>query len=76
MQRITSPWCPYARMNPIGFGNAPDDILLRSRLRKMVTKNIGIMCYGLPLSPNPRSVLYGNIGGTDELDVMTEDFAP
>jgi predicted Zn-dependent protease len=66
----------YARMNPVVFGNAPDAALLQSRLRKMVTKNIGIMCYGLPLSPNPTSVLYGNIGGTDELDVMTEDFAP
>jgi hypothetical protein len=32
--------------------------------------------YGLPLSSNPRSVLYGKIGGTDELDVMTEYFDP
>ena len=66
----------YARMNPVIFGNLPDDELLQSRLRKMVTKNVGIMCYGLPLSPDPRSVMYGNIGGTDELDVMTEDFDP
>jgi len=66
----------YARMDPVTLGNARDEKLLESRLRKMVTKNIGILCYGLPLSVDPRSVLYGNIGGTDELDVMTEDFAP
>jgi predicted Zn-dependent protease len=66
----------YARMRPEAFGNAPDDILLESRLRKMVMKDIGIMCYGFPLSQNPRSVLYGSIDGTDELDVMTEAFDP
>ena len=66
----------YARMDPAFFGNARDEKLLQSRLRKMVTKNIGVLCYGLPLSGDPRSVLYGNIGGTDELDVITEDFAP
>jgi predicted Zn-dependent protease len=66
----------FARMRPEMFGNTPDEMLLQSRLRKMVTKNIGIMCYGLPLSENPRSVLYGSIGGTDELDLMTEEFNP
>jgi predicted Zn-dependent protease len=66
----------YARMQPNLFGNAPDEVLLHSRVRKMVTKDIGIMCYGFPMSQNPRSVLYGLIGGTDELDVMTEDFDP
>jgi predicted Zn-dependent protease len=66
----------FARMRPETFGNTPDETLLQSRLRKMVTKNIGIMCYGFPLSENPRSVLYGSIGGTDELDLMTEEFNP
>ena len=50
--------------------------MLRSRLTKMVAKNIGVLYYGLPLSNDPRSALYGNIGGTDELDVMTEYFEP
>lgn len=66
----------YARLRPDLFGNAPDEVLLQSRLRKMITKDIGIMCYGFPVSQSPRSVLYGSIGGTDELDVMTEDFDP
>lgn len=45
-----------------------------SRLRKMVTKNIGVLYYGLPLSNDPRSVLFGNIGGPQEFDRMCEEF--
>ena len=39
-------------------------------------KDIGIMYYGLPLSNDPRSVMYRNILGIDDLDRMTEHFAP
>ena len=66
----------YARMDPAVLGLSPDPDMLRSRVTKMVAKDIGVLCFGLPLSNNPRSVLYGNIGGTDELDVMTEYFEP
>ena len=66
----------YARLDPVTLGEPPDAERLRSRLRKMVAKNIGIMYYGLPLSHDPRSVLYGQIGGVDELDRMTEYFEP
>ena len=48
--------------------------LVLSRLRKMVTKNIGILFYHLPQSDDPRSVLYRNVGGIEELDNMGEDF--
>jgi predicted Zn-dependent protease len=66
----------YARMDPAALGLSPDPDMLRSRVTKMVAKDIGVLCFGLPLSNNPRSALYGNIGGTDELDVMTEYFEP
>lgn len=66
----------YARMDPAALGLSPDPAMLRSRVAKMVAKDIGVLYYGLPLSDNPRSALYGNIGGTDELDVMTEYFDP
>ncbi|HXW08307.1 MAG TPA: hypothetical protein VD833_23955 [Vicinamibacterales bacterium] len=66
----------YARMDPANFGLPSDDSVRDSRLRKMVMKNIGIMYFGLPASSNPRSVLYGNILGNDDLDRMTEDFNP
>ena len=63
-----------ARMDPVNFGDPADENLLRTRLRKMVTKNIGILYYQKPLSENPRSVLYSNVGGIEELDAMGEDF--
>ena len=66
----------YARMDPANLGAVPHEILLRSRLRKMVTKNIGIMYFGLPASDNPRSALFRNILSVDDLDRMTEDFNP
>ena len=42
----------------------------------MITKNIGIMYYGLPASGNPRSALFRSILGVDDLDRMTEEFDP
>ena len=45
-----------------------------SRLRKMVTKNIGLMYFKLQQSDDPRSVLYKDIGGISELDAMGEEF--
>jgi len=44
------------------------------RLQKLVTKNIGLMYFGLPLSDDPGSVLYRNILGPRDLDRMSEDF--
>ena len=48
--------------------------LVLSRLRKMVTKNIGLLYYDLQQSDNPRSVLYRKVGGLKDLDYMGEDF--
>ncbi|HSB09094.1 MAG TPA: hypothetical protein VLM38_06245 [Blastocatellia bacterium] len=63
-----------ARMDPTNFGLPADDELLRSRLRKMVTKNIGIMYFNKAPSTNPKSVLYNNVLGLEELDYMGEEF--
>lgn len=43
------------------------------RLRKMVTKYIGVLHYRLSLSSNCRSPLFNQIGGPQELDFMEED---
>jgi hypothetical protein len=54
-----------------------DDFLGRERMRrlqKMVTKNIGILYFGLPVSDDPGSVLYRNVLGPTDLDRMSEDF--
>jgi archaemetzincin len=66
----------YARMDSAYLGITPDEDLLRSRLRKMIFKNIGMMYYRLPVSRDPRSVLYGNVLGLDDLDYMSEFFEP
>jgi predicted Zn-dependent protease len=63
----------FARMDPKFFGEIPDDDLLMRRLRKMVTKNIGVLYFGLPLSKDPKSVMFGNVMGLEELDVMGEE---
>ncbi len=42
-----------------------------ARLRKMVTKNIGVLYYHLPFSDNCQSAMYGNVGGPQELDLMS-----
>lgn len=63
-----------ARMDPITFGEMPDAELLHRRVRKMISKNIGIMYYQLPQSANRNSVLYGPILDLDDLDTIGEDF--
>ncbi|MBI3028595.1 MAG: hypothetical protein HYY64_03695, partial [Candidatus Rokubacteria bacterium] len=63
-----------ARMDPVNFGYLPDEELLQTRLRKMLSKNIGIMYYKLPQKADRRSVMFGPILGIDDLDSMGEDF--
>jgi hypothetical protein len=45
-----------------------------ARLRKMIGKNVGALYFGLPLSSDPRSLMYAYIGGPQELDRMSEVF--
>ena len=63
----------YARMNPRFFGQEVNQPLLESRLRKMVTRNIGVMRYSLPLSSSAHSLMYSNVLGVDDLDRLHED---
>ena len=61
-------------MNPVNFGEPKDHALLHSRLRKTITKCIGIFYYRLLQSNDPRSVMYKSILGLEELDRVGEDF--
>jgi len=63
-----------ARLGIVYVGMPLDLHLSDTRLRKIVNKDIGIVYYGLPQSTNPKSVLYNQIGGIEELDEMGEDF--
>lgn len=60
-----------ARMHARGLFGAS---IAASRLRKMVTRDIGVLYFGLPLSDDPRSVLYNEILGVPDLDRLGEDF--
>lgn len=51
-----------------------DEERQHQRLRKMVTKNVGILYYGLAVSDDLRSVLYRDILGPQDLDNASEDF--
>jgi predicted Zn-dependent protease len=57
--------------NPLA---ALDSDVSGARLRKIVTKDIGLLYYGLPQSQNPKSVLYNQIMGIEELDQVGDDF--
>lgn len=63
-----------ARMNLHYPGELADQADSTIRLRKMVTKDIGIMYLGMSPNHNPRSVLFDGILGIEELDQVTEDF--
>jgi len=63
----------YARLNPIFSGEPGNHDLLRTRLRRMVTRELGFMRFGLRFSSNPESVLYRNIDGVHDLDAMNDD---
>lgn len=62
------------RMHLPNGGREVTEELILTRLRKMVTKNVGILYYRLAPNDNPRSVLYRNVGGIQELDNMGEEF--
>jgi len=63
-----------ARMNLHYPGEPTNQADSTIRLRKMVTKDIGIMYFGMSPNHNPRSVLFDGILGIEELDQVTEDF--
>jgi len=52
----------------------PSEASLQKRLRKAVTKYIGILYFGKQANDNPRSVLYDYVKGIQDLDRMSEDF--
>ncbi|MEO7667362.1 MAG: hypothetical protein ABIU97_10070 [Dehalococcoidia bacterium] len=60
------------RMDPAAYGELPDDELLNSRVRKLLSKYIGFLYYNLDLSADPKSPMFDNILSPDDLDRMDE----
>lgn len=61
-----------ARLNPRFFGISETEDVAFSRARKLFTKNIGLLYYGLPDSDDPDSPLYNNVLSVYDLDEMDE----
>ncbi|MEX2159412.1 MAG: hypothetical protein WEB04_08420 [Dehalococcoidia bacterium] len=61
------------RMDPRTYAEAADETLLYARSRKMLTKYIGLLYYGLSPSDDPSSALFDSIGGPADLDAMGDD---
>jgi len=60
------------RMDPENYGEPPDGELLLTRVRKMVTRYVGLLYYRMPTTSDPRSLLYDNILSLRDLDGMEE----
>jgi len=58
---------------PYYDGLATESVILE-RLRKVVGRYLGILYYRLPPNSNPKSLLYPNLLGVDDLDALGEDF--
>jgi hypothetical protein len=65
-----------ARLDPSFFGLHADRVIAQSRLRKLIGRAVGFISYERPLSDNPRSLLSRTLLSMDDLDFMTESFAP
>ncbi len=63
-----------ARMDPAFERQATDRLWLEARVRRMVTKNLGLMYYGLEESEDWESALYDGIGEPADLDEMRDAF--
>jgi YD repeat-containing protein len=63
-----------ARITPLADAAAPPRELTTSRLRKLLTKNIGLMLYRLPYSKDPTSIFYSSIDGAADLDRIDDGF--
>lgn len=64
-----------ARLNPVYYGRPAAPAVLETRLRKLLSKNIGISFYGLNLSSDRGSVLYNEVWNIETLDAMGEDYS-
>jgi hypothetical protein len=53
-------------------GNASTALQL-TRLRKMVTRDLGVLYFHFPFSDDPGNLLYSDIAGVDDLDRVGED---
>src|SRR5207253_9130718 len=49
-----------------------NETLLRARIRKMVSRTMGVVVFGLPRSDDPSSVMYRDLYGSATVDLMSD----
>jgi len=62
-----------SHMDPGNYLRPVDREVMRSRVQKMITRNVGIVMFGLQLNGDALSVLSANIATLDDLDRVGTD---
>lgn len=62
-----------ARLRPAIFFQKWNSALELSRLRKMITKNVYLECFGVPMSGDSTSAVSGNVMSPLDVDPMSEE---
>jgi predicted Zn-dependent protease len=62
------------RLEPAFYRQRHQSKIVRERLRKLLTKQLGRLYYSLPDSPDPSSVMYRGINSIGDVDRMGEGF--
>lgn len=62
-----------ARLRPSLFFQKWNHALALSRLKKMLTKNVYLLCFDVPLSGDPTSAVSGSVMSPGEVDYMSEE---
>jgi predicted Zn-dependent protease len=65
-----------ARTDPKFFGLHSDPEIAESRLSKLIARAVGLISLERPYSDNPRSAVTKSLESMDDLDFMTNTFAP
>jgi YD repeat-containing protein len=64
-----------ARLDPVFYGQPAAPNLMATRLRKLLTKNIGLTYYHMELSGDPSSILYDDVETMKTLDGMSDEYS-
>jgi YD repeat-containing protein len=64
-----------ARLDPVFYGQSAAPDLMAARLRKLLTKNIGLTYYHMELSGDPASILYDDVETMKTLDGMSDEYS-
>ncbi len=59
-----------ARMDPVFFREAPDSSRMQRRLRKILLKQMCLLCLNMEPSKNKETAVFDNITGLSDLDAM------